>query len=234
MAADEKSPSATAGAAVRPPTRAWKSSAAIILFLSVTTIGLTVDLWSKHKVFDNLITDDLTPKIQECNAVFAQQKGRQPEGREVLHTLEIKQSFIAGIEFKLSTNPGVVFGLPMPRWLVQIATVLTVVLVGSFFASSLANDRWLHVATGLLLAGALGNLYDRLFSVVALPQVEPIRNQVRDFLDFSAWHYPWVFNIADALLVIGVAMTCVHWLRAGHQHATQSATGNNSRSKRTN
>jgi signal peptidase II len=29
---------------------------------------------------------------------------------------------------------------------------------------------------------------------------------VIDFIDFSQWHFPWVFNIADAAINVGVAL----------------------------
>ena len=64
----------------------------------------------------------------------------------------------------------------------------------------------MHAALAFILAGALGNLYDRLFGAVSIPGFEPIRYQVRDFIDCSELYYRWVFNVADMLLVIGVAM----------------------------
>jgi lipoprotein signal peptidase len=66
----------------------------------------------------------------------------------------------------------------------------------------------------MILAGALGNLYDRLFSVVQVPApgAEPILRHVRDFIDLSQIGYKWVFNIADALLVIGVGILMILWV----------------------
>jgi lipoprotein signal peptidase len=61
-----------------------------------------------------------------------------------------------------------------------------------------ARDRWLCAALGLILAGTLGNLYDRVMF-----------NGVRDFLH---WHYlfDWpVFNVADCSLVIGAFLLLV-------------------------
>src|SRR5439155_13704091 len=58
-----------------------------------------------------------------------------------------------------------------------------------------AQDRWLCVALGLILAGTLGNLYDRV-----------VFSGVRDFL---AWVYLYdfpVFNIADSCLVCGATL----------------------------
>lgn len=61
-----------------------------------------------------------------------------------------------------------------------------------------ARDRWLCAALGLILAGTLGNLYDRL-----------IFNGVRDFLHWD-YLYDWpVFNIADCCLVIGAGLLLI-------------------------
>lgn len=53
------------------------------------------------------------------------------------------------------------------------------------------------VAAGvaLIIGGALGNLVDRL-----------MLGYVVDFLDFSGLHFPWVFNVADASINVGIAL----------------------------
>ena len=50
------------------------------------------------------------------------------------------------------------------------------------------------LGVGLILGGALGNLYDRL-----------AYGFVVDFLDFSGLYFPWVFNVADAAINVGIA-----------------------------
>jgi len=58
-----------------------------------------------------------------------------------------------------------------------------------------ARDRWLCMALGLILAGTLGNLYDRI-----------VFNGVRDFLHWN-YRFDWpVFNIADCCLVCGAVL----------------------------
>lgn len=58
-----------------------------------------------------------------------------------------------------------------------------------------ARDRWLCGALGLILAGTLGNFYDRV-----------VFNGVRDFLHWD-YHFDWpVFNIADCCLVCGACL----------------------------
>jgi lipoprotein signal peptidase len=66
-----------------------------------------------------------------------------------------------------------------------------------WWSSQLANvrDRWFCIALGFILAGTVGNLYDRL-----------VFNGVRDFLHWD-YLYDWpVFNVADCCLVTGACM----------------------------
>jgi lipoprotein signal peptidase len=63
-----------------------------------------------------------------------------------------------------------------------------------------AQDRWLCVALGLILAGTLGNLYDRI-----------VFGGVRDFLHWYYDRHIWPdFNIADCCLVCGAGVLLVH------------------------
>lgn len=58
--------------------------------------------------------------------------------------------------------------------------------------------RFAAAGAALIVGGALGNLYDRL-----------AYGYVVDFLDFSGLYFPWVFNIADAAINVGVACLIV-------------------------
>ncbi|HWG43380.1 MAG TPA: signal peptidase II [Gemmataceae bacterium] len=61
-----------------------------------------------------------------------------------------------------------------------------------------ARDRWLCSALGLILAGTLGNFYDRITF-----------NGVRDFLHWN-YFFDWpVFNIADCCLVCGACLLLI-------------------------
>ncbi|HEY1381875.1 MAG TPA: signal peptidase II [Gemmataceae bacterium] len=57
-----------------------------------------------------------------------------------------------------------------------------------------AGDRWLCMALGMILAGTLGNLFDRV-----------VFGGVRDFLYFYWFEWP-VFNVADCFLVVGAGL----------------------------
>jgi lipoprotein signal peptidase len=73
---------------------------------------------------------------------------------------------------------------------------------------SFARDRGMCMALGLILAGTLGNLLDRV-----------VFGGVRDFLDFHLaflsrpdLHWP-TFNVADVCLVCGAGLLLLHALR---------------------
>jgi signal peptidase II len=95
-------------------------------------------------------------------------------------------------------NRGVSFGLlhsdsELGRWLLSIFSLVV--------AGLLAWWLWrmrrplLGIALGLVIGGAIGNVIDRV-----------LHGAVADFLDFSDIFFPWVFNIADASICIGVGV----------------------------
>lgn len=75
-----------------------------------------------------------------------------------------------------------------------------------------AQDRWLCVALGLILAGTLGNFFDRVMF-----------NGVRDFLHWN-YHFDWpVFNIADCCLVVGASLLLIQaFFAPAHQPTPQT------------
>jgi len=224
-------------------------------------LGLGVDLYTKHLAFTRLSLDS-----------------NDPSG-EIIHNV---------MSFRRSLNPGALFGLG--KGLVPIfiaASVLALLFVLYLFVHSARNRRSLHIALGLVLAGALGNLYDRAFvmadvlkvqtpsgdtryhagTIVGESQhnvdiVEGLLNRpgprpamptgdvasrnvdyvpknsiiarhrqgvVRDFIRMEPviWGYriwPWVFNLADAWLVLGVGLLLLNfwWDRRAEKAAARA------------
>jgi len=190
---------------------AWRNGWAVTLFVVVCGAGLGADLLSKHYVFENLLNDpQLRQRAEHLRSTYRRQTGRDLKPSEALNLYS--RPILPGVKLKLSTNPGIVFGMSMNRWIVSAVTIITIGVFAYFFAASPAGARSIPVACGLIIAGAAGNLYDRLLSSVTPPGFEAIRYQVRDFIDCSGLGYPWVFNLADAWLVIGIGILAASWL----------------------
>ncbi|MFT6984485.1 MAG: signal peptidase II [Psychromonas sp.] len=76
-----------------------------------------------------------------------------------------------------------------------IAFAVSAYLIYSLKQNSQAQ-RWTNIAFALILAGALGNVTDRLMF-----------GYVVDFLDFDLGFYRWpTFNVADIVIFIGAAI----------------------------
>ena len=96
-------------------------------------------------------------------------------------------------------NRGVSFGMlsadgDVGRWAFVIVTSLIVFGLGIWLKS--VQTRLLGIAIGLVIGGAVGNIYDRItFGYVA------------DFLQFYVgdWSFA-VFNVADSCITVGAAL----------------------------
>lgn len=169
---------------------AWKSPWAWAVFLLPAAIGAVADVWSKAAVFEWLL--DADPKSPHPS-----------------------EQIVAGVmKFTLHTNAGMAFGFRTAPYFILGATALAIGAVIFFFATSPARAKWTHAALGLIAGGALGNLYDRLGlpGPIRLPGQPAVTGQVRDFIDIGEIYYPWVFNIADVLLVVGVGILLAIWI----------------------
>ncbi len=181
--------------------RAW------VTLLLVLFGGLSLDLVTKSLAFERVAGQ---PVILAAPESVAQPNYRLPyhEGVQAL-PFDL-------LDFHLVLNHGAVFGIGQHRRSLFIAfTILAVVVAVGVFGWWTRASSWLaHVAIGLILAGGIGNLYDRI-SVGA----------VRDFLHLlPRWHlpwglhwpggssevFPWVFNGADVLLLAGMTLLVIH------------------------
>jgi signal peptidase II len=114
--------------------------------------------------------------------------------------LPVKGSVLVGGPFSLSMvwNRGVSFGLLKPQMdLTRWALVCFSLIVAAFLAfwARKIERPLLAVSIGLIMGGAVGNAIDRArFGAVA------------DFLDFKGLYFPWVFNVADSAITVGVIL----------------------------
>jgi signal peptidase II len=102
------------------------------------------------------------------------------------------------LDLTMVWNRGVSFGLfradaDLARWLLAAFSAIVAVLL-ILWARKQSRGLTL-TALGLVIGGAVGNLIDR----VRL-------GAVVDFIDVSKLYFPWVFNVADSAITIGVIL----------------------------
>jgi signal peptidase II len=100
----------------------------------------------------------------------------------------------------VTRNSGAAFGFAPTGTLVFTALALAVAVVVATRAHQLRSSGW-AVALGLVLAGAIGNLCDRLLRAPGVG-----RGAVVDFIDLR--HFA-DFNVADSCLTCGVVLMFV-------------------------
>jgi len=97
-------------------------------------------------------------------------------------------------------------------WLFALLSLVAIAgILYWLFVQHAAKSYWLTVSLSFVLAGTLGNLWDRLGMHGFTDEVGHTYYAVRDFLLFTFGSYHWpVFNFADVLLVTGAIMLVLH------------------------
>lgn len=100
-----------------------------------------------------------------------------------------------------SENKGVVFGIfpGKTNAFIVLSAIAIIAIIGIYLWSDKSVTKS-NIALGLVLAGAAGNLWDRIWF-----------KGVRDFIDFhlgNAYHWP-TFNIADSLICVGICLMAI-------------------------
>jgi signal peptidase II len=166
-----------------------------ILFLCLALGGTAFDLATKSIVFEKVGQPRTAPPV----------------------------SVIPGIlELQTSYNPGALwgFGSSMPHSsliFAALSIVAGVAIVGWLFVGGAAASLPLTIALGLIMAGAMGNCYDRL-----------VYGHVRDFVHFHVDSINFdcaIFNFADNMLVAG-ALTLVLFALRPQPSDTAEPTAN--------
>ena len=167
-----------------------------VWFFLLAIVGLAIDLGSKSSVFAEL---------------------SYPGGRS-----DWNQGFFGdwvNVRFVTSINEGALWGMGQGyTWLFALLSIVAVAGVSVWlFVYRAATSLWLTIALGLIMAGTLGNLYDRLGLHGCVRLDGSHIYGVRDFLAFTfgTYHYP-IFNGADCFLVTGAIMLAIQSFRAEH------------------
>lgn len=102
-------------------------------------------------------------------------------------------------------NRGAAFGLLQDKQYIFIVIAILVVIGGIIYIHKSKEKKISKIAVAMILAGAVGNLIDRIYL-----------GYVVDFFDFRfIWNY--VFNFADVLVVVGTFILCVYLLITGKE-----------------
>jgi signal peptidase II len=147
----------------------------LILFLiGGTIIGL--DQWTKALVRTNIpLGADWLPKSLTWLYPFAR----------------VRHWHNSGAAFGIFQNGNLVF---------TIFAIVVIALILYFFPRTEKNDWWLRLAMAMQLAGASGNLIDRI-----------VFKQVTDFISLGNFA---IFNVADSSISVGVAVMLLGvWLK---------------------
>lgn len=182
------------------PTENFRSPFALFLFVGTTLAGLAADIATKVWAFRTLVPTD---------GILTEPNGHVLVYSDTYH-------FLPGwLEFTCTANQGAVFGIGQgQRFLFIGVSVLAIVFLSALFARS-GRQRGYQIILGMLLAGVLGNMFDRISL-----------GYVRDMIHaLPRWPtlFPWIFNVADSLLVTGVGLMILRGFVVAEQKHTAPA-----------
>jgi signal peptidase II len=171
----------------------FRSPAALALFFGTAAIGLVLDLWTKALAVEHL---------KDAPA----------------------RRFIEGwLHFTYTENHGAVFGIAQGARVMFLTVSAGAIGFLLFLFMTSGRSRLQQFILGLLFAGVIGNLYDRV-----------VYHHVRDMIyALPGWHwpgwlvqmfpqrwqpppgqwmevFPWIFNLADSYLCVGVAAMLIY------------------------
>jgi len=148
-------------------------------YLLVVIVTLSLDRWTKSVIHTHL---NLNQSISVIDGLF-----------------DITYIRNTGVAFGIFNT----FGSPAKSLILSLLAVAAAALVIVYSLRNPARNWLLQGALSLILAGALGNLYDRLKY-----------HYVIDFLEFYVRNYHWpAFNVADSAISTGVILLAFEILR---------------------
>ena len=100
------------------------------------------------------------------------------------------------LNINLIWNEGIAFGLFSfnEKIFYNILTIIILIIILIIFIMTIKSDGFKKYSLLMILGGALGNVFDRLYY-----------KAVPDFIDFHIGEFHWfIFNFADVFITIGV------------------------------
>ena len=143
------------------------------LWLALAAVLIALDLWTKQLASQNL--ELYRPQV-------------------ITSWLNLTLAHNEGAAFSFLAGAG-----GWQRWFFTVVAVVVSVVLLVWLKRLPHHARLLPVALTLVLAGALGNMVDRIR-----------QGYVVDFIDihFQGWHWP-AFNVADSVIVTGVILLLI-------------------------
>lgn len=134
-----------------------------------------------------------------------------------LHHKEIIEGWLA---FHYTQNPGMALGINWAEtWVISlIAIAATVVIIAFIFKTLHAASTGYMVCMGLIIGGALGNIFDRLFMARMEGYGSFLDGHVVDFVHFTLTIdgfrvFPYIFNIADSAITVSILILLLFYQR---------------------
>jgi len=136
----------------------------------------------------------------------------QPADLLAHRCIGVPQPVVDGFwDWELAYNPGVAFstfstfaGHTGMQVLLAVVAVLALIGISLLALRTDPDERVKRIAYALVAGGALGNLVDRLHD-----------GAVTDFVRWRLYEHRWpIFNLADAALLIGVALLLMDGFRS--------------------
>ncbi len=177
---------------------------ALLAALFVTLV--LVDQWTKF-----LAVERLTRVFQRAQDLSLVQRVRGFYAYQHLEPLATEPYYVWRPVWRMNyvENPGAAWGLfrgfseGFRNAFFKIISVGAVAFILHYYRKLGDGQRFLQLALGFVLAGAVGTFVDRV-----------ARGYVVDFVEWYWWNRPdirWpTFNVADSLIVVGVAMLLLH------------------------
>lgn len=185
-------------------------------------IVLEVPPEAEGTTVQDYLTQTFTSNTPEQVEQIANQYVRTPEGAYVSADTELKAGEVVEVtrrevvvidgyfDFQYTRNPGAAFGIladsdeSFRKPFFILISIAAVVMILVLLRGVLFSQQILLWGLGLIAAGAIGNFIDRIrFGYV---------------IDFIVWKYTdahrWpTFNVADALLCVGVGLMVIEIIR---------------------
>ena len=201
-----------------PVTTAGRSPASWALLLVATGVALALDLGSKWLAFRHVAGANV--RIDRAEVIEA-------TSLDTLIPVHDPVTVVPSLlEFTLVLNPGAVFGIGAgQRWFFVVFTIAALVFALAIFARwTTPRDRVAHVALALLIAGGLGNLYDRVLFACVRDFIHPLPGVTLPFgirwPGGSREVWPYVSNVADLFLLLGIGALLVYSWRKPDDRTT--------------